>query len=139
MSTKLPQPKNDTFVVEDGWILANNEEPKFRKSEKEIKKDYDFEQLKNINQFEFQQGIFGQYSHFYGMKLNNSISDHCLKMCITQDSLKVRNLTQDDKLCARECLVNEEVFNDAVEDFLLVQKSDNYARYASLNGTNPMV
>ena len=123
MSTKFPEPKSDKYQSIDGWIT-----PDYSDDKRFYQDPYDAirankETLAPINSFEFQQGIFGQYRHFYGIKSRNNFTKACFGNCITAKSLKTSNLSQEDKLCARECLLSSEQFQNATNIFL--EKSQN--------------
>lgn len=121
MTTKFPEPKNDNWEVVDGWIFPDYSEPKLQEdpfANYEASKGYD-----SINSFEFQQGIFGQYRNFYGLKNKNSLMKACFKMCVNSESIRTHNLTQEDKVCARECLVSSESFEQASKIFLQTQQN----------------
>jgi hypothetical protein len=129
MSTKVPQPKHDSWVDVDGWVFPNYNEKKFEVDPFQPMKTVT-EKSMPINSFEFQQGIFGQYRYYYHTKLLNNIQKQCLKLCIRQETLLTSNLTQEDKLCARECILNEHTFTQAntafVEKFRAIEFTDNW-------------
>ncbi len=112
MTTKPSQPKHDSWVDVDGWVFPNYDEKKFQVDQLEPMRDV-VELSSPINSFEFQQGIYGQYRFFYHNKMLNNIHKQCLRLCIREDTLLTKNLTQEDKLCARECLMSEQTFSSA--------------------------
>jgi hypothetical protein len=117
MTTKLSEPKYDSWINADGWVFPNYEDKKFEVDPFGPLKDFQ-ENTSPIASFEFQQAIFGQYRYFYHEKAANSIHKQCLRLCIRKDSLLTSNLTQEDKLCARECILNENTFTKATSAFI---------------------
>ncbi len=117
MSTKLTQPKNDSYLDVDGWVFPNYDQRKFEVDPIKPMKEISDKSLP-INSFEFQQSIFGQYRYFYHAKMLNNIHKQCLRLCIRKDNLLTNNLTQEDKLCARECLINEHTFAQAHSSYI---------------------
>lgn len=117
MSTKLPEPKSKKFSNYRGWIF-----PDYSGKENRIdifeRERWLNEKLAPINSFEYQQGIFGQYRHFYSLKINNNYLRNCYKLCINQDTLETSNLSQQDKLCARECILTAEKYRSATNIFI---------------------
>ena len=53
-----------------------------------------------------------------GLKMKNVLAKSCYKLCITSETLRTKNLSQEDRLCARECLISSEKFEDASRIFL---------------------
>jgi hypothetical protein len=129
MSTKLTEPKHDSWVDVDGWIFPNYNEKKFQVDPYGPMKSIT-EKSRPINSFEFQQSIFGQYRYYYHTKLLNNIHKQCMKLCIRNDTLLTSNLTQEDKLCARECILNEDTYTRAntifVDKFRAIEILDKW-------------
>jgi hypothetical protein len=125
MSTKFPEPKFEKWQTVDGWVFPDvsgdnnfNEDPlKSFRHENEL--------FAPINSFEFQQGIFGQYRLFYGIKNRNNLTKACFQMCVNKNTLKTSNLTQEDKVCARECLLSSEKLVEATKYFLEKKQAEN--------------
>lgn len=136
MTTKLPEPKNDSYIKSDGWVFPNYDEKRFKEDPFGPLKDL-AEKTTPLASFEFQQGIFGQYKFYYQEKSMNSIRSQCLKLCIRKDTLLTNNLTQEDKLCARECLLNENTFNKAkgafIEKIRAVDILDSFVPFDSIS------
>ncbi len=132
MSTQFPEPEFDKYEAIDGWIFPNRDEKKF------VTDPYGkFEEAEKIfnpmHSFEYQQGIFGQYRLFYSIKNRNNYTKACFKMCITPESLLTDNLTQRDKVCARECLISSEKFEVSSRIFLDKRRVDRFAQPTPLN------
>jgi len=123
MTTKLPENLSDKWKVTDGWVFPDYSGKEFQQDPMQSIRGFN-EMLAPINSFEFQQGIFGQYRHFYGIKQRNNYSKHCFKNCITAQNLKTSNLTQEDKLCARECIISQERFQNATNIYIEKVHSD---------------
>ncbi len=117
MSTKFAQPKNDNWVTIDGWVFPDMKDKQFNRDPNDPRR-WEVENYAIINSFENQQGIFGQYRHFYGLKLNNNYLKSCFAMCINPETLSTSNLTQSDKVCARECLISAEKYTNATNIFI---------------------
>ncbi len=123
MTTKFPEPKYDNWQVIDGWVFPDYGDKKFQQDPRQSIKGHN-EALAPINSFEHQQGIFGQYRHFYGIKQRNNYTKACFRVCVNAQSLKTTNLTQEDKLCARECLISSEKFQISTNNFIEKIQSD---------------
>jgi hypothetical protein len=116
MTTKFPEPKFNSYKNVDGWVLPDQKfDRKYR---------YDpYGPLEFKRQFtplmspEVQQGIIGQYTHFYKGKVNNFIFKACLRNCLNRDTLKTKNLSQEDKLCARECIIGSKSVENSAKVF----------------------
>jgi hypothetical protein len=117
MTTKFAEPKTEKFINTGGWIFPDHNGKEFAVDPLEPRR-YLHEREGIINSFEYQQGIFGQYRHFYTLKLKNNYSNSCFKLCINADTLSTSNLSQHDKLCARECILSAEKYTDATNYFI---------------------
>jgi hypothetical protein len=117
MSTKFAEPKTDKFTNTEGFIFPDYSGKEFETDPLKNKNFLD-EMLAPGYSFEAQQGIFGQYRHFYSLKFNNNYFRSCLKMCINQESLTTSNLSQEDKLCARECIILSEKYIEGTDKMM---------------------
>lgn len=117
MTTRPSEPKFNNWETFDGWVFGDYaSDPRNISDPEEPKRILD--QFKPVNSFEFQQGILGQYRQFYGLKNRNNFIKSCFQMCINEETLNVSNLSQDDKICARECLISNEKLDKANTLFL---------------------
>ena len=132
MSTQFSEPKFDKFESIDGWIFPDENQKKFAADPFEKLREND-QLFAPINSFEYQQGIFGQYRTFYSLKNRNNYTRACLRMCITPESLMTSNLNQEDKVCARECVISQEKFQASSNLFLEKKKHDKIRELAPLN------
>jgi hypothetical protein len=137
MTTKLSEPKFNNWKTQDGWVFGDYaSDPRNFRDPREPGKILD--QFKPVNSFETQQGILGQYRHFYGLKNRNHFIRSCYQMCVTKENVVISNLTQDDKICARECLISAEKFEGSNTFFLEKQQSryENRENTVSLDNYN---